>query len=105
LRLSVWSEDDRAVLAVHDFGQGIDREFLDHLFEPFTQGPSASPRAGLGLGLAIVRETVERHGGSVSGQSAGRDAGARFRLELPLHHGGNDAPASVAARPGAMATV
>jgi signal transduction histidine kinase len=90
LRMSVWQEAERAVLVVHDFGQGIDREFLGQLFEPFTQGASASPRAGLGLGLAIVRGTVERHGGSVSGDSAGRDAGARFRLELPLHHAGEE---------------
>jgi signal transduction histidine kinase len=95
LRMSVWAEADRAVLVVHDYGQGIDREFLGQLFQPFTQGASASPRVGLGLGLAIVRETAERHGGSVTGESAGRDAGARFRLELPLHHDEDEARAAL----------
>jgi signal transduction histidine kinase len=68
---------------------GIDPAFLPHLFERFTQADSSLTRAhqGLGLGLAIVRQMVELHGGVVSAHSAGLGTGATFRVELPVRPG------------------
>ena len=60
-------------LVISDTGQGIAREFLPHVFDRFRQADSSTTRGqgGLGLGLAIVRQLVELHGGSVSADSAG----------------------------------
>lgn len=77
-------------LAVADTGQGIDPSFLPHVFEPFRQANGATTRrhGGLGLGLAIVRQIVDAHGGRISARSAGVGQGATFTLELPLEHRG-----------------
>jgi CheY-like chemotaxis protein len=71
---------------VEDTGTGIAPEHLPHIFERFRQVDSTTTRAhgGLGLGLAIVRHLVEAHGGSVSANSAGLGAGARFTVLLPI---------------------
>jgi len=73
-------------VSVTDTGEGIEREFLPHLFERFSQADGSSTRqhGGLGLGLSIVRQLVELHGGSVAAESAGRGAGATFIVRLPL---------------------
>jgi signal transduction histidine kinase/DNA-binding response OmpR family regulator len=73
-------------LTVHDSGIGIDRDFLPHVFERFRQGDSSStrPHGGLGLGLALVRDLVELHGGTVQAASAGRDEGSLFTVKLPV---------------------
>ena len=73
-------------LTVQDSGIGIDRDFLPHVFERFRQGDSSStrPHGGLGLGLALVRDLVELHGGTVQASSAGRDQGATFTVKLPV---------------------
>jgi len=81
-------EADRgeAVLSVEDTGPGIDPSFAPHLFEPFRQADSSTTRAhkGLGIGLAIVRQLVEVHGGTVHAESRGGGQGARFRVRLPI---------------------
>jgi PAS domain S-box-containing protein len=79
------TDDGRVRIAVTDSGVGIDRDFLPHVFERFRQADSrpGGTQGGLGLGLAIVREIVEMHGGSVRAQSEGRDRGATFVVELP----------------------
>jgi CheY-like chemotaxis protein len=61
-------------------------EFLPHVFERFRQAESSARRSqpGLGLGLAIVRQLVELHGGTVEAQSAGEDKGATFTIILPV---------------------
>jgi signal transduction histidine kinase len=84
--VSLASESGSARIVVIDSGDGIDPEFLPYLFEPFRQAETGSTRryGGLGLGLAIVRQLVELHGGSVSGDSAGPKGGARFTVLLPL---------------------
>ena len=71
---------------VHDSGMGISAEFLPHLFERFRQADSSTTRkhGGLGLGLSIVKQLVELHGGSVSAASEGNGQGATFRVNLPL---------------------
>lgn len=73
-------------ISVSDDGQGIDQQFLPHVFEPFRQQDSAKSRRyqGLGLGLAIVKKLVELHGGQVAAESQGHGEGATFRVWLPL---------------------
>ena len=77
--------DDRLVLAVQDYGQGIPVDFLPHLFDRFTQSDAPGNRrhGGLGLGLSIVKHLVDLHGGSVAAQSAGPGLGATLRVDLP----------------------
>ena len=74
-----------AVVVVEDNGEGIDPEFLPHVFEMFRQGNAASNRRhpGLGIGLALVRQLVELHNGSVHAYSEGAGKGTRFVIEFP----------------------
>jgi signal transduction histidine kinase len=78
--------DDAVCMEVTDDGQGIDPTFLPHIFERFRQADSrfAREHGGLGLGLAIVRELIELHGGTVSATSPGVGKGATFQVRLPL---------------------
>lgn len=78
--------DSDVELQVDDNGQGIDLEFLPHVFERFRQGEGSTTRryGGLGLGLALVRHLVEAHGGTVRAESAGLGRGASFRVRLPM---------------------
>ena len=80
------AEGDDAVLVVRDTGIGIAPETLPHVFDLFVQERQRSDRArgGLGLGLAIVRSLVERHGGSVSVRSGGDGQGSEFTVRLPM---------------------
>jgi len=73
-------------ITVHDTGQGIQREFLPHVFERFRQADSSTVRShgGLGLGLAIVRHLTELHGGTATATSPGEGQGATFTVLLPL---------------------
>jgi PAS domain S-box-containing protein len=73
-------------IQVIDTGKGISSEFLPHVFEHFRQQDSSTTRqfGGLGLGLAIVRQLIEAHGGTVSVNSAGEGQGATFSIDLPL---------------------
>jgi len=72
-------------LRVADSGQGIPPELLPHVFDRFRQGDSSTTRhtSGLGLGLALVREIVALHGGTVSASSDGQGRGATFTVRLP----------------------
>jgi CheY-like chemotaxis protein len=72
-------------IVVTDDGRGIDPAFLPHIFERFRQADSRFSRehGGLGLGLAIVRELIELHGGTVSATSPGPGKGATFEVRLP----------------------
>jgi two-component system CheB/CheR fusion protein len=78
-------ETDQVVLTVSDNGQGIDPSFLPHIFEIFRQADSGTSRtqAGMGIGLAVVQQLVELHGGTVSAYSAGIGQGATFTIRLP----------------------
>jgi PAS domain S-box-containing protein len=79
-------DGDEARLSVRDTGQGIAPAFLPYVFDPFRQGESAMTRThgGLGLGLSIVRQLVELHGGRVKVESGGPGQGATFTIVLPL---------------------
>jgi signal transduction histidine kinase/ActR/RegA family two-component response regulator len=78
--------DGHAVLVVEDRGDGIDRNLLSHIFEPFVQATQEVDRrrGGLGLGLALVRSIVRLHGGEVTAESDGPGTGSRFTVHLPL---------------------
>jgi signal transduction histidine kinase len=75
-----------AQIVVRDSGQGIDPEFLPHVFNRFSQENSTPTRGhgGLGLGLAVSRHLVEAHDGTLSAESAGTGLGSTFAITLPL---------------------
>ena len=79
------TDTEQIVLTVEDNGQGIDSSFLPHIFEIFRQADSAANRSqsGMGIGLAVVQQLVELHGGSVSAHSEGVGQGASFTICLP----------------------
>jgi signal transduction histidine kinase/ActR/RegA family two-component response regulator len=72
-------------LTVRDSGPGIEPRFLPHVFEAFRQadGTASREHGGLGLGLAIAKQLVELHGGTIEAQSNGRGTGATFEIFLP----------------------
>jgi len=78
-------KEEQIVLTVSDTGQGIDSSFLPHVFEIFRQADPSTNRAqqGMGIGLAVVQQLVELHGGTVSAYSAGTGKGATFMIRLP----------------------
>lgn len=78
--------ESNARLMITDSGEGIGEEFLPYVFDRFRQADNTSTRAhgGLGVGLSIVRNLVEMHGGSVSAASQGKGKGACFTVSLPL---------------------
>lgn len=80
------SEKFQVMIAVRDFGKGINAKFLPQIFDRFSQEDSSSVRlhGGLGLGLAIVRNLVELHGGTVRATSAGDKLGSEFCVFLPM---------------------
>ncbi len=86
---------NRVQIQVIDNGKGINADFLPHVFEYFRQADSSTTRkfGGLGLGLAIVRQIVELHGGTVQAHSSGEDLGATFTVLLPATdiHSASDA--------------
>jgi PAS domain S-box-containing protein len=77
---------NQAEITVRDTGRGINPDFLPHIFESFRQEDGSITRqyGGLGLGLAIVRQLVEAHGGTITADSPGEGLGAAFTVRLPL---------------------
>ncbi len=75
-----------AQIVVRDSGEGIDPEFLPHIFERFRQADTSSKRmhGGLGLGLSIVSNLLALHGGEIEAVSGGKGQGATFTVSLPL---------------------
>ncbi len=85
VEVSLRRDGDEVELRVTDTGCGIPAEFLPHVFERFRQGDSSTTRAhgGLGLGLAIVSDLVDLHGGTVRAESGGDGQGSTFIVRLP----------------------
>lgn len=86
IELHVQRDEQAAIFRVQDNGIGIDAELLPRVFDLYTHGdgPKHAHDAGLGIGLALVRQLVELHGGTVSAESAGRESGSVFSVRLPL---------------------
>jgi signal transduction histidine kinase len=86
ISVSVIAKDGALAMTVADNGIGITAEVLPHIFERFVQDPHAVAfnGAGLGIGLSVVREWVQAHGGDVIARSAGRGQGSQFVVTLPL---------------------
>jgi two-component system CheB/CheR fusion protein len=80
------TEGEEAVVRIEDTGVGIPTEMLPRIFELFTQVETTRPMAqgGLGIGLALVKELVDLHGGSVQVVSEGPGKGSEFSVRLPL---------------------
>lgn len=83
IRIETERDGERVVLRVVDDGQGIAPEDLEDLFQPFHQGADQI-EAGLGLGLAIVRQLTTLHGGTASAHSEGKGQGTTFEIRLPV---------------------
>ena len=95
-QLKVQRMSSHVEISVADSGQGIKTDFLPYVFERFRQADMKSTRAhgGLGLGLAIVRQLVELHGGTVKVTSEGEGKGATFIVKLPVLAVYQNAPAN-----------
>jgi len=83
IEISLFSQASKAFMVIRDFGIGIDAEHQGQIFERFERAVSSKHYGGLGLGLYIVREIVEAHGGTIRVESA-PGKGATFTVELPL---------------------
>ncbi len=81
------SRADHVEASVCDNGIGISSDALPHIFELFAQGAQEGPVAsrGLGVGLAVVRELVQSHGGTITAESAGPTRGSKFTATFPRH--------------------
>jgi signal transduction histidine kinase len=86
LAVSVLTHEGQAVARVRDSGIGIAPEALPHIFDLFKQAHEGDPRSrdGLGVGLAVVRNLIELHGGSVTAASGGSGHGSEFTIRLPM---------------------
>jgi PAS domain S-box-containing protein len=84
--VEVRRQGQEAVLRVQDDGIGIEEPVLPRIFDLFTQGDQSleHTRGGLGLGLPVVRDLVELHGGHITARSAGANRGSEFVVRLPL---------------------
>jgi signal transduction histidine kinase len=86
ISLSVAAEGEEGVMRIHDTGVGIPAGQLRDIFELFTQvhPDYVDSRAGMGIGLALAREFVELHGGTIQARSDGIGKGSEFIVRLPL---------------------
>jgi PAS domain S-box-containing protein len=104
VELRMESVDHHVRITISDTGKGIEPEFMPFVFDRFRQSDSSSARrfGGLGLGLSLVKQLVELHGGTVEAASDGPGCGATFRVTLPQSPAKTGA--SVLQQPRAVAT-
>ena len=86
IELSAEKHADEVIIRVHDNGLGISPEAIPNVFDMFNQVDTSSKQGsnGLGIGLSVVKQLVELHGGSVSASSEGLGKGSEFTVHLPL---------------------
>lgn len=91
--LRAWTEGAEVRCTIRDDGIGIPREEQSRIFERFYQVDGSTKRRyeGMGLGLSIAREVLEKHGGRIWVSSEGPNTGATFTLALPIYHEGRTA--------------
>jgi signal transduction histidine kinase len=84
--VSLEKKDCKVICSVQDFGKGISNEEYDKIFERFyrVSGPNLNTFPGLGLGLFICKEVIEKHGGKI-GLKSESGKGSTFYFELPIH--------------------
>lgn len=101
------AEGHEVAVAVRDSGAGIEPSFLPHVFDRFRQADASTTRrhGGLGLGLSIVKQLVELHGGKVQAESAGAGQGATFTVRLPAAEQPHARASGAAHAPGPIAPV
>ncbi len=87
--ISATHKDRSVSVTVRDNGVGIDEEHLTHIFQVFYQGQgtTAEARSGLGIGLALTKDFVQMHGGTILAKSEGKNTGSEFIVTLPLVRG------------------
>jgi two-component system, chemotaxis family, CheB/CheR fusion protein len=104
IRVAAWRENGCAVVSFRDAGIGISAEMLPRVFEMFAQIDDARRRSrgGLGIGLTLVRDLVQMHGGSVSAHSPGPGLGSEFIVRLPLAEGLAVVPVQPRVRPSML---
>jgi signal transduction histidine kinase len=87
IRVRISTDGISAFITIHDEGIGIPAEALPHLFTQFYRAPNAQSRniTGLGIGLFIIHEIIDLHGGQISAEST-EGAGSTFTVQLPLQH-------------------
>ena len=85
IQVELHAKHGQAVMRVQDQGAGMRPELLAQVFEPFVQGPPPAnvSQSGMGIGLALVKQLVELHGGTVTVASAGADQGSTFTCNFP----------------------
>jgi two-component system CheB/CheR fusion protein len=86
ISVQLTSKEHELALEITDSGEGIAADFLPHVFELFRQADASTSRvqSGMGVGLAIVKQLVDLHQGSITASSAGPGKGATFTVRLPL---------------------
>jgi CheY-like chemotaxis protein len=107
VRVTAAQADGLVTITVTDTGAGIPPDFVSHVFERFRQADASTSRrfGGLGLGLTIVKQLVELHGGTITAHSEGEGRGASFVVTLPTDTGpsGDGAADRTEAKPAPLA--
>lgn len=103
IALDVRRDEVAVIFRVTDNGRGIGADLLPRVFDLYTHGdrPTNTPDPGLGIGLALVRQLVDLHGGSVLAESDGPGLGASFTIRLPLANEASNAEAACGPAPAA----
>jgi CheY-like chemotaxis protein len=86
VEVTAHAREGSAEVVIRDSGEGIDAQFLPHVFQPFRQADSSTSRrhGGLGIGLSIVSSLVAAHNGKVRADSGGLNKGSTFTVTIPL---------------------
>ena len=88
VQIILWQSANTLHMAVTDYGIGLPRQALKHVFDPFfqVQGGPNRPYEGLGIGLSLARSIVEAHKGRIWAESEGEGKGSTFHIELPREY-------------------